>query len=147
MIKKYEKEEPEGFEMFVAGKSTLALLSPNPVTGRPEHNIWAVMETIYDDYKNNPEWKINEKLQSVLSNELRNEKISTYLRNCIEVLLFQMQAEKQNTAPFKLNNIKLLECLKQNISENRRALEKNEMIAELENYNTRIESNFNQRIM
>lgn len=74
IVREYENKGEKCFGEFVVEKSTLAVVQQNPVTGRPEQSTWAVMETIYDDYQEHPELKINEKLQEVL-NEHYNQRI------------------------------------------------------------------------
>lgn len=147
VVRKYEQTKPDVYEKFIIGKSTAAIISMNPVTGRPEHNIWAVMETIYDDYRNHPERKINERLQEVLHNTLRHETLSTYLNNAIQELLYQMRSEKEKTAPFSLDCIQLLNDLKANVEENKRKHEISNMMDDIKNYDKIFEENYSCNIL
>ena len=42
----------------------------DPTTGRPMHNTWAVMQATYDDYRKNPDKRIDLKLSEVLHDTL-----------------------------------------------------------------------------
>ena len=134
VVRKYENTNPEVYEKFIIGKSTAAIISMNPVTGRPEHNIWAVMETVYEDYRKHPERQINLKLYEVLQNTLRHEIIPTYLHNAIEELLYQLRSEKQGTAPFQLDCSQLIYALRENVCEKRGNLIISGMMKEIKNY-------------
>ena len=69
------------------------------------------METLYEDFREHPELHINKDFEKVLENTLSNEVDRTYLHNAIEVLLYQMRSQKQGTAAFELDCIKLLQDL------------------------------------
>lgn len=146
VVRKYEDTSPDAYEMFIIGKSTAAIISMNPVTGRPEHNIWAVMETVYEDYRKHPERQIHLRLQEVLQNALRHETLSTYLHNAIEELLYQLRSEKQGTAPFQLDCPQLIDALRENVRENRGKLLQNSMLKEIENYNKILKENYGAAI-
>ena len=142
-----EELREQSYEEFIIGKSTFAIITRNPQTGRPEHNIWAVMETIYDDYRKHPELGINKILEAVLDKTLSSEVHSTYLKNAIEELMYQLRSEKQGTAPFKLDCIRLLEHLRENIKTNKAELELRNMMGDLGNYNATLEEHYKQSIM
>lgn len=145
--REFESTNDAVWEKFILGKSTFAVVSRNPETGRPEHNIWAVMETIYDDYRNNPEFHIDQKLNQVLGKALLSEQNAIYLKNAIEILLYQMRSEKQGTSAFKLDCIELLKQLKENITTNKEKLELNDMMEEISNYNEILKENYRINIM
>ena len=70
IARKYKDEYMQNIEDLIIGKSTFATISRNPVTGRPEHNIYAVMETLYEDYREHPELHINKDFEKVLEQVL-----------------------------------------------------------------------------
>ena len=137
----------KNLEKLIIGKSTFATVRRNPVTGRPEHNIYAVMETLYEDFREHPELHINKDFEKVLENTLSNEVDRTYLHNAIELLLYQMRSQKQGTAAFELDCIKLLQDLRRNIVEHRDELELRNMMEELNNYNSTLEEHYKQTIL
>lgn len=145
--REFENSDPTVWEKFILGKSTFAVLSRNPETGRPEHNIWAVMETIYDDYRNNPDQHIDTKLQTILNEALLNEQNSIYLKNAIEILLYQMRSEKQNSAAFALDCVTLLKNLRTNVTSNREKLEINNMIEDITEYNEILKEHYSTSIL
>lgn len=146
-VREYESEYPDVYERFFMGKGTSAIISIDPATGRPEHNIWAVMETMYDDYREHPERRINEKFEEVLNKVLSTETHRMYVHTAINELLYQLDCEKNGLAPFKVNSIKMLGGLKQNIVKNKEKFELGNMMQELEDYNTTMKEHFGQNIM
>ena len=147
IARKYKDSYMKSLEELIIGKSTFATISRNPVTGRPEHNIYAVMETLYEDYREHPELHINKDFEKVLEQALSNEVGRTYLHNAIELLLYQMRSQKQGTAAFDLDCIKLLQDLRRNIVEHRDELELRNMMEELDNYNATLEEHYKQTIL
>ena len=145
--REFEKTEETVWEDFIIGKSTFAVISRNPETGRPEHNIWAVMETIYDDYRKNPQKRIDLKLQEVLGKTLLTETNPVYLKNAIEELLYQLRSEKNSYSPFKLNCVELLSNLKTNVSSNRKKFELSNMLRDLESYDEFLQKNYDSSFM
>ena len=147
IVRKYEDKYPEVYEEVFMGKGTAAIISIDPATGRPEHNVWAVMETMYNDYREHPERKINKKLEEVLNEVLSTEKLKLYMPTAINELMYQLDCEKKGIAPFKVNSIKMLNGLKQNIVENRNKFELGNMMEELEGYNETLKKHFDQSIL
>ena len=126
--KKYNK-----FADFIMGRGVYAVTMINPLTHEREQCTWAVMETVYNDYRKNPEEKINEKLFSVLENEFKNENGCDFILNAIDCVLYQMRSEAQKTAPFSMDNVKLLECAKDNIIRNKEKYNKGQEMKQMLN--------------
>ena len=147
LARKYENQFPDAYERFFLGKKTFAILTVDPTTGRPRHNTWPVMQATYDDYRKNPDKRIDLKLSEVLHDTLKNETISAYLRSAIEELMFQMHCEKDGFAPFKLDCLNMLHELKDNIIRNKDKFELNDMMKEIEGYNATLKEHYNQNIL
>lgn len=147
ICRKYEHESDKYYSDFILGKFTCALGQWNPAIGRYEQCTWAVMETIYDDYRAHPELKINERLQEVLNEAVANEPGGMFLENAIDCLLYQMRSEKQNTAPFTLDIGALLDALRENIREHRADLYERDMMEALENYDQTLREHYGVSIL
>ena len=133
---------------LIVGESTFAILVTNFQTGRLEHSAFAVMEALYDDYREHPELEINKAVQSVFDNSLSNDTHPIKLKNAISALLYQMRSEKQGTAAFQLDCVKMLEELKSNLKKNREYFERFSFFMEdVENYNSVLEENYNLHIL
>lgn len=106
------------------------------------------MEALYDDYREHPELEINKAVQSVFDNSLSNDTHPIKLKNAISALLYQMRSEKQGTAAFQLDCVKMLEELKSNLKKNREYFERFSFFMEdVENYNSVLEENYNLHIL
>ena len=148
-IKIYRKyNDIDCLRRLIVGESTFAILVTNFQTGRLEHSAFAVMEALYDDYREHPELEINKAVQSVFDDSLSNDSHPMHLKNAISALLYQMRSEKQETAAFKLDCVKMLEELKSNLKKNREYFEGFSFFMEdVENYNSVLEENYNLHIL
>ena len=133
---------------LIVGESTFAILATNFQTGRLEHSTFAVMEALYDDYREHPELEINKAVQSAFDDALSNERNLIRLKNAMSALLYQMRSEKQGTAAFQLDCVKMLEELKSNLEKNREHFEKSSyFMKDVKNYNSVLEENYNLHIL
>lgn len=141
--KKYNK-----FADFIMGRDVYAVTMINPLTHEREQCTWAVMETVYNDYRKNPEEKINEKLFNVLEDEFKNGNGSISILNTVDCVLYQLRSEAQKTAPFSMDNEKLVECAKDNIIRNKKRYNKSkEMKRMLKDRNADLFENYGYKIM
>lgn len=148
VCKKYVAKEPNVYSDFILGKGTAAVTIRNQETGQLEQSIWAVMETLYDDYKKHPEEQINRKLYEVLEKEFQTSTAQNYLLNGLNCVEYQMLAEEQNRAPFRLDNKKLLEEFSENIRRNYGVYSKNDELMEmLEDKNENISQGYGYTIL
>lgn len=147
ICRKYEDQKPEVYKKFFLGVKTYAILTVDPTTGRPMHNTWAVMQATYDDYRKNPDKRIDLKLSEVLHDTLKNETISAYLRSAMEELMYQMHCEKSGEAPFTLDCLNMLHDLRENILKNKEKLELNDMMKEIEGYDATLQQHYDQSVL
>ena len=77
---------------LIVGESTFAILVTNFQTGRLEHSAFAVMEALYDDYREHPELEINKAVQSVFDDALIVEETA---RQCIQMNSCRYKTFKQ----------------------------------------------------
>ena len=142
-VKKYND-----FADFIMGRRALALTMINPLTHEREHCTWAVMETVYNDYRKNPEEKINEKLFNVLEEEFKNGNGAISILHAVDCVLYQLRSEAQKTAPFSMDNEKLVECAKDNIIRNKDIYNKRKVMKQmLKDRNADLFENYGYKIM
>lgn len=121
------REDESAWQMFIIGKSTAAIRTVDPNSGKPAQDVAAVMTTLYEQHRLKPELAIDRRLQGALLSELRTPQTPTYLRNAVETLVFQLNAEQQGTAPFRIDSVPLLEALREQICRNRPKYEAQEL--------------------
>ena len=103
---------------LLGGKLTFCIGVPSE-NGEIEHSTWAVMEAIYEYYKEHPEVKIDEIMYKSLEEDFSERQYPKHILNEIKMVQYQMMCEKQGTAPFKLDCIKLLNIAAENILEHK----------------------------
>ena len=136
------------FADFIMGRDVYAVTMINPLTHEREQCTWAVMETVYNDYRKNPEEKINEKLFNVLENEFKNGNGAISILNAIDCILYQLRSEAQKTAPISMDNVKLVECAKDNIIRNKEIYNKRKVMKQmLKDRNADLFENYGYKIL
>ena len=78
-----------------------------------------VMESVYEKYKSNPELELDKKAYEALKKIGKEAKYIGYITNGIDDIMYQLNAEKENRAPFHLNYEELLKGFRNNLYENR----------------------------
>lgn len=114
-------EEEYGLEVYsrvILGKGVAANIIKDRHNGVTRQNTYAVMECLYDDYKKNPQNHIDKIFYQVIADEFDNSKAQPYILEALKCLTYQINAEKQNTASFKIDCVTLLKKAEQNILRN-----------------------------
>ena len=136
---------------YVAGIPLFSIKSLNEF-GQEEECIFAKMEAVYQYYKNNPDSKIDIKLEEVLTFFTLNAKADYAVINFLKYVEYQIVAEKENRAPFAMNNEKLLSNLKQNLEQNKKLYQSDEygkkgFMATIQQHNEMLSRNYGYKIL
>lgn len=141
------------FREFLLGFS-LYELNVKDSQGNNVFSAMHVMEAIYDKYKSDPNSGIEKLTYETMLNELKTNRFSKAILNLFEDITYQISAQKNQTAPFNLDCLTLLEEAKENLKRNELFYKypqgenkPNGIWPELEMYNNRIEQTIGRKIM
>lgn len=143
--------EKDEFDEYVVGLSYWSI-SLKDEYGKEEECVFAKMEAIYDFHLDNPSFLINEKFYSCLKKYTSIIKGSYNFLAMLRMIEYQVVSESENRAPFKIDNVTLLENLKKNLSENQalyksQVYEQNKFWNTIEQHNESLSSNYGYRIL
>ena len=108
----------DALDWYIIGISSYSITIKNEM-GQEEECIFAKMEAIYQYYKNNPTSQIGKKLEELLAKFTLNLTGFYGIKSVLQCIEYQIVAEKENRAPFVMNNELLLNNLKQNLQQNK----------------------------
>lgn len=115
--------------------------------GEVENSIWAVMEGIYDYYKEHPELEIEEMMNNSFESVFKYDRPPGHVANAIKCIEYQMMCEKQGTAPFKINCMKLLNEAADCILRNKETYQKMGYYDQFEAMDRDIQKNYGARLL
>lgn len=72
------------------------------------HNYYAVLDALYDLYKNQPEYKVDEALIAGIKKSLIAFLEPEYVKNTTHLIVEQAKRQKDNKSPFKIPYVDLL---------------------------------------
>lgn len=141
------------FREFLLGYS-LYELNVKDQNGNNVFSAMHVMEAIYDKYRKNPDSKIDKLTYETMIHELQTNRFNKAILNLFENITYQISAQKNQTAPFSFDCMKLLEEAKENLKRNevfykypQGENKPNGIWPELEMYNNRIEQTTGHKIL
>lgn len=82
--------------------------------GGEEHSIWALMEGIYNYYKDNPDKPVAEAFYDSIKRLFENVKLRSCYVNAMKALQFQIDYEKEGYAPFTIDTKSLIDICEEN---------------------------------
>jgi len=133
---------------FLCG-SALYRLETQDSMGNKINNYHLVMQSIYDKYNEDKSSGIDKRTFEAIIDFLKTEKYEPLLLNIINDIEYQMLAEKQGVAPFKLDCIEMLKELKNNIERNKERFKdaRFDTWKKLEDHDQIINQNYGHRIL
>ena len=115
--------------------------------GEVEQSIWAVMEGIYDYYREHPTADVVEMVNNSFESVFDNLRHPRHIINVIKCIEYQMMCEKQGTAPFKINCMKLLNEAADYILKNKERYQMMGYYDQFEAMDKDIQNNYGGRII
>ena len=139
------------FEKFVIGNPMWSVKIKNQ-EGEYEDCIYAKMEAIYKYHKQNPSSRIDKKFYTILKEYTPIVKGDEAFITILRTIEYQVVAEAENTAPFKIDNVQLLNNLKNNLLINQNLYrspnyEQKNFWSKIEQCNETLSSNYGHKIL
>lgn len=141
------------FREFLLGFS-LYELTVTDSYGNEVFSAMHVMEAIYDKYREKPNSGIDKLTYETIIKELKTSRFNKAILNIFEDITYQMDAQKNGTAPFNLDCGNLLEEAKENLKRNEAFYKypqgeskPNGIWPQIEMYNARIEQTIGHKIL
>ena len=132
-----EEENIEGICAVLMGSETYNfVIGVKDGYGNYVHSASSVMNIFYDIQKQNPNLNVGKGVYEAFELVFNKVKGSEFLYNVAEDLYYQIQAEKENKASFKLDNITLLKQLKEHIIKLQKEIRANVLPVESTYYDT-----------
>lgn len=129
-----------GYELYV-----------NDGMGQKINSVDAMMKAIYKRYLSDN--SISDKLYVAIESRVNSTKNGITLLHLLDIIQYQMRSEKQNVSPFDIDCAMLLQCVKNNIVQNKAVYSrgfkdhKEGFIDEFKNFNQTLETNYGHRIL
>ena len=113
-----------------------------------------VMEAIYDKYREDPNCNIDKMTHDSIINILETTRHGSSILNLFDDIVYQMNAQKNKTAPFSFDCGELLESMKKNLIKNERFYKypinnnkPNGIWPEIEMYDVRIQQTLGRKLL
>lgn len=124
------------------------------LNGFVKPNRYYTMQAIYDYYNENPKFKIDELLYNTLINISREYKGEQAIETVLETVQYQLDFEKKNLAPFKIDCQSILNELRLTLLKNKEMYLQQKKSFDyvpfwnnIENYNTELQEKFNHKVL
>ena len=110
-------------DQFLIGRSVYSLELSDGYGGKVQ-SATKVMETIYSKFRETKDIKFAEDVYNAMVKVLRNEFYEPYIENLLHDIEYQLYAEKNNLAPFKMDCEFLLKELRNTLERNKERYQK-----------------------
>lgn len=132
-----EEERVDGiYGVFMGSKTFNFVIGVKDGYGNYVHSASSVMKIFYDIQRQNPNLNVGKVVYETFEFVFNRVKDGTVLYNVAENLYYQIQAEKENKASFKIDNIALLKQLKEHIIKLQKEIRDNVLHVESTYYDT-----------
>ena len=142
-----------GLEDFLTG-FCLYELTVKDSYGNDVFSAMHVMEAIYDKYREDPNCNIDKMTYNIMINLLKNKRSRMTILNIFDDITYQINAQKNKTAPFNFNCEELLYEMKSNLIRNKDFYKLSDGVnkpngiwPEIEMYDARIEQTIGRKIL